>query len=185
MTEVAVARVRLLVLPYASLQGESLVQLLVNELGSARWSRFAAAVAFAKHSGNYVEFLDALRKFSEAGNTVELTFGGNTFGAEAAGSEYEAIESLLRELQKTTDTKIFLYREAARTFHPKIYLFDNNKDLTALLVVGSSNWTDGGLRDNVEANVVIDLDLTKKDQKTLHQQVRSYFEDFWQEKQGP
>lgn len=180
--ETALAKVRLLILPYASEQGCSLAQLLVKELESGRWCRFTAAVAFTKESGNYVEFLNSLRRFAKAGNRVELTFGANTFGAEAAGSEYGAVESLLKQLEKTGNTNIFLYREGVRTFHPKIYLFDDETRLAALLIVGSSNWTDGGLRDNVEASVIIDLDLTKPDQKRLHRQVRRYFEDYWQER---
>src|SRR5260370_32299564 len=75
MPEIAMAKVRLLVLPYGSAQAGSLVELLVSELNGGRWSRFAAAVAFARQSANYVEFLDALEKFAAAGNRVDLTFG--------------------------------------------------------------------------------------------------------------
>lgn len=182
MSETAIAKVRLLVLPYASDQGESLVQLLVTELNSGRWSRFAAAVAFVKQSGNYIEFVDALRKFARSGNHVELTFGANTFGAEAAGSEYQAIESILKQLQETGNASIFLYREKPRTFHPKVYLFDNVSGGAALLIVGSSNWTDGGLTDNVEASILVELDLTKEDQQKLYEEARAYFVDYWQER---
>ena len=137
-------------------------------------------MAFAKHSANYPDLLQALTDFAKGGNAVELTFGANTFGAESASSEYEAIDTLLTQLDAMPNARLFLYRERTRTFHPKVYLFDNDKTKLALFVVGSSNWTDGGLRDNVEANIVVELDLTKRDQRKLHGELRSYIESFWQ-----
>jgi HKD family nuclease len=181
MTEAALAKIRLLILPYPGGEPGSVAELLIKELKSGRWSRFAAAVAFAKHSGNYVELLAAMRAFAQAGNRIELTFGANMFGPEAAATDYEAIATLLARLEDTGNATVYLYRDRQRTFHPKVYLFDNEKKETALLIVGSSNWTDGGLHNNVEANLIVDLDLTDSDERNLFKELRTYFQTYWQE----
>jgi phosphatidylserine/phosphatidylglycerophosphate/cardiolipin synthase-like enzyme len=175
------AEIRFLILPYAGEQRGTLLDLLIAELRSGNWSRFSAAVAFAKQSGNYVELLEAMAAFAEAGNTIELTFGANTFGAEAAGSDYEAISTLLNRLRKYQNATCHLYREKSRTFHPKIYLLDNEKSGRALVVIGSSNWSAGGFHDNVEASVVVELDLAQPGHREGYVQLRDYFTNYWQE----
>jgi hypothetical protein len=94
--------VELLILPYASAAGRSLLQVLIEELRQGTWSRFQAAVAFAKASGNFPDLLDALRAFAEAGGRVELTFGADIFSGESRGSDLEAIEELVESLDETT-----------------------------------------------------------------------------------
>jgi HKD family nuclease len=61
---------------------------------------------------------------------------------------------------------MFLYhdKKRSRTFHPKIYLFSNVPNNNALLIIGSSNWSAGGFHDNIEANVIIELDLKDAEQ---------------------
>lgn len=175
------AETKFLILPYAGEQQNTLLHLLIGELKSGKWSRFSAAVAFARQSGNYVELLEVMAAFAEAGNTIELTFGANTFGAEAAGSEYEAIAALLRRLGKRRNVRCHLYREKSRTFHPKIYLLDNEKAGRALVVIGSSNWSAGGFHDNVEANVVVELDFARPGHREGFVELRDYFVTYWQE----
>ena len=46
-------------------------------------------------------------------------------------------------------------------FHPKIYLAKNAVE--ARIVLGSANLTRGGLNSNIEASVIMRLDLTKED----------------------
>lgn len=125
-------------------------------------------------------FVDAIASFAKSGRVVELTLGANTFGSESAGSDYEAIETLVTKLEGVASARLFLYREKTRTFHPKIYLFDNEKTRRALIILGSSNWTDGSLTNNVEANLIVELDLRKKDQRRLHAELRGYFSKYWQ-----
>lgn len=171
----------ILVLPYAGEQQQTVLHLLVGELKSGKWKTFAAAVAFAKASGNYQELLDALLEFDKSGGTIELTFGADTFGAEARGSEYQAIETLTTTLAKGKNTKLFLYHEESRTFHPKLYLFANEDERRALVIVGSSNWSAGGFHDNIEVNVVMRLDLSRADHRASYQALRDYFTTYWQE----
>ncbi len=50
-------------------------------------------------------------------------------------------------------------------FHPKIYMSHNSNE--ARLVVGSANLTRGGLCENIEASVILDLELDNPDDRDL------------------
>jgi|GEM_PF-1894042 len=120
--------VELIILPYGEETKSTLVDILIREFKDTKWNLFIAAVAFARTSGNIPELLDALYEFAERGGSVEMTFGANTF-AEGDGSDYEAIETLLKELSGYPNVRLYLYNEQERppyrTFHPKVYLFAN------------------------------------------------------------
>ena len=153
---------------------------LTAELNGGRWTRFRAAVAFARSSGNDGELIEALKSFSESGGVIGLTFGADTFAGETKGSDYEAVERVLTSVAPET-TRVHLYHEQGRTFHPKVYLFDNSEKQQALLIVGSSNWGEGGLVTNVEANVAVHLDLSKSSHADLYAKVDDCFEVYWSE----
>ena len=56
--------------------------------------------------------------------------------------------------------RVFVYhKHHLQTFHPKVYLFDDGQDppQEAALLVGSSNLTGGGLYQNIEGNLAVDL----------------------------
>lgn len=173
----------LLFLPYAARDDRSLVQVLVEQLEKGVWDRFRAAVAFANRSGNFPRLIKALQDFAEGGGTIDLTFSADDFGHSFA-SEYEAIEELLRKFEDYPSASVYLYRSQDSSnppwsFHPKVYLFSN--DDRALLIVGSSNWGQGGMAYNVEANVLLRLDKSEDDHRARLEQVENYFNSYWQE----
>ena len=159
-------RTELIILPYSGADGRTILHLLIRELTNDRWTRFQSAVAFAKRSGNYRELLESMSTFLNKGGTIEMTFGADVFGSDVRGSELEAIETLLNEFKDHANARMFLYhdKKRSRTFHPKIYLFSNVPNNNALLIIGSSNWSAGGFHDNIEANVIIELDLKDAEQ---------------------
>ena len=172
------AYIEFIVLPYDSASGASMLARLISELNSGTWTRFRAAVAFARSSGNDADLLEALEDFANGGGVVSLTFGADTFAGNAKGSDYDAIQEILDSLD-STPAQLHLYHEDSRTFHPKVYLFDNNVDRKALLIVGSSNWGQGGLVNNVEANVAVHLDLSKESHEVVYDRVVECFEVYW------
>ena len=174
------AKVEILLLPYDSAHGASLLARLSSELESGAWQRFRAAVAFARSSGNDERLLSALKGFADGGGEIGVTFGADTFAGDAKGSDYEAIYQLLTSLESTT-AKIHLYHEPGRTFHPKVYLFDNDTNQKALLIVGSSNWGEAGLVANVEANIAVHLDLSVEAHGETYNRVVKCFEQYWSE----
>lgn len=177
------ADIEILILPYAGATGDTLVHRLVAEFNSSKWKEFRAAIAFGKTSGNYTELLDAMVGFMEGGGVVEMTFGADIFGLEVRGTEYDAVETWLTRFKDYPSAKIFLYHDnkPSRTFHPKVYLFANEETHTAMIILGSSNWSAGGFHDNVEANLIVHLDLKKNDNRKLYDDLNRYFVEYWQE----
>jgi HKD family nuclease len=171
----------IIVLPYDAALRTSLAERLVAELKSSNWTRFRAAIAFAKTSGNYETLLTALSEFAEEGNQITLTFGADTFGKNTKGSDFEALQTLITRLGDYPKVFIHLYHEKNRTFHPKIYLFDSEESKRALLIIGSSNWSQGGMLTNVEASALIHLDLSDEEHLTTFEKMEFYFNEYWSE----
>lgn len=63
---------------------------------------------------------------------------------------------------------------AGGVFHPKCYLFSMNNGITNA-IVGSSNFTHGGLSNNTEANLLI----TAKNTEAAIEEIRSLVENSW------
>jgi HKD family nuclease len=173
-------KAELLLFPYDAAESKSLFHRLIAELSSGGWARLRAAVAFARVSGNSIELLDALVDFASSGRTVSLTFGADTFGADA-GSDLQAIEQLVSRFEPYPNATVHLYHESSRTFHPKIYLFDQDENEKALLVIGSSNWSYGGLADNVEGNILLHLSLDIGEDRGIYDRLVYSFENYWTE----
>ncbi len=116
----------------------SLASRLEEDLSRASVAR--VAVAFAKQSALKEV---GLEDWCRSGRRLELI----------AGTDFALTElELLRRMEATehADCRVF-HSLAGRAFHPKMYLFDQGDRHVAY--VGSSNFTSGGLRHNVEANV--------------------------------
>jgi HKD family nuclease len=64
---------------------------------------------------------------------------------------------------------------ASLVFHPKIYYAQGTK--TARLMVGSANLTTGGLNNNIEASVILDLNLAARDDKRIARFIEHLFKD--------
>ncbi|HZQ47597.1 MAG TPA: phospholipase D-like domain-containing protein [Verrucomicrobiae bacterium] len=175
------ANAELIFLPYGEETQSTMVDVLIRELNDSKWTSFIAAVAFARSSGNIPELVAALNAFAKRGCAIEMTFGANTF-AEGEGSDYEAIELLLNELSEHANVKLYLYNEQPnRTFHPKLYLFANANE--AALIIGSSNWTQGGLQRNVEVNVLLRLSLDDPEQRAAYEKTVEIYKKYWRETQ--
>ena len=103
-------------------------------------------VAWARRSG--VGLLHAA--LGESLRNVDVIVGMANRGTSA-----EAL-ALLRSLAR----RVFVYhKHHLQTFHPKVYLFDDGQSppSDAVLLVGSSNLTGGGLYQNIEGNLALAL----------------------------
>lgn len=175
------AEVELLVLPYSAATGLSVLHRLVTELESGAWERFWCAVAFGKQTGNFPALLTALKQFVDSGGEASITFGADVFSGQAKGTDYDAVHALLTTLDASPTFSLHLYHEVGRTFHPKVYLFDNATTEKALAIIGSSNWSDGGLVNNVEANTLVHLDLSDNSHGNFHEDLVKLFHEYWRE----
>ncbi len=79
-------------------------------------------------------------------------------------------------LALSTFDRVYLFHDGSRTFHPKLYAIENQRQ--ARLIIGSSNVTEGGLFDNFEASVELDLDRTSSEDEKLRSQARTYYDTF-------
>jgi len=79
--------------------------------------------------------------------------------------------------------EVFVFKNAIRsTFHPKIYLFRN--DRAAELLVGSGNLTEGGLFTNYEGSLRVSLDLTDATQTSVLTKVEGVLDQWKDETTG-
>ncbi len=120
------------------------------------------AVAFVKYSGLQL-IASALDKCLEDGGEIEFIVGLDFHTTDA--------QSLRILNQKTADTnrfRLYCYSDPSddtNVYHPKLYLFNTRHWLKS--VIGSSNLTRGGLKDNVEINAILDFDLEDENAQTL------------------
>ena len=91
-------------------------------------------------------------------------------GMANRGTSAEALGHLRR-----LSRRVFVYhKHHLQTFHPKVYLFDDGggPHLHAALLVGSSNLTGGGLYQNIEANLALDLSpFDREDHRVIYDSV--------------
>lgn len=132
------------------------------------WTCFRAAIAFVKRSGTK-HVAAALTEFARS-NRVEIIVG-----IDLRGTSQEGLQDLLHAVG-TTGQVIVFHNRLALTFHPKVYVFKT--DLSADLLVGSGNLTEGGLFTNYEASLRLQLDLTDAAQRVVLKSVEDVL-DTW------
>lgn len=124
-----------------------------QELANATQARIA--VAFMKYSGLKV-IENSLQNCLEKKGNVEIIAG-----LDFKTTDPQAIKFLIN-LKKSNPSLIFFCfgdKQKNKTdivFHPKIYLFNKNKETTS--IIGSTNLTGGGLLSNFEVNTIITED---------------------------
>ena len=129
---------------------------LTQNLDDPKWTAFRASVAFVKRSGT--DFIhEALTAFA-AVNSVNVSIG-----LDHGGSSVEGFNHLLNAI--VPNGSLWVYKNNASTYHPKVYLFKNRTN--ADLIVGSGNLTKGGLYENAEMGVRLQLDLTDAKQNAF------------------
>lgn len=120
-----------------------------QELQNAMTARMA--VAFVKYSG--IKIIEqALKNCLKNNGSIEIIAGLDFKTTDPLAMRY-----LIQVQRQTANLKFYCYGDRGENktsiiFHPKIYLFQNKKEMTG--IVGSTNLTKGGLLTNFEANVI-------------------------------
>lgn len=138
-----------------------------NALSSGEWSHLHAAIAFVKTSGTRHISAD-LARFGDGGAIVRLAVG-----VDAQGSSKEGLQMLL-DHQRGNSRITVVHNENDSTFHPKLWLFEN--DEAGELLIGSGNLTGGGLFTNYEALLRIRLERSHKEDAEVLSSVRKVLE---------
>lgn len=119
---------------------------IIDSLESKKYSLFNAFVAFVS-TGGLKNIIDQMLAFREAGGKIKLYLGVNL-----NATSKEALEKLLEYKIES----YVVYSPNNIIYHPKIYAFEG--DETTRAIIGSSNLTESGLFQNIEASVCIDFE---------------------------
>lgn len=118
---------------------------IIDSLESENYNSFNAFVAFVS-TGGLKNIIDQLLAFKAEGGEIKLYLGVNL-----NATSKEALEQLLEH-----DIESYvIYSPNNIIYHPKIYAFEGNA--TKRAIIGSSNLTESGLFQNIEASVCVDF----------------------------
>ncbi|WP_424947506.1 phospholipase D-like domain-containing protein [Candidatus Spongiihabitans sp.] len=139
-------------------------------LKNGKYTDFKVAVAYSRNSG-ISRIYNELAEFSNNGGTTSVIAG-----IDQGNTSYQA----LINLKTFAKDNLFIHhdRNLAITFHPKIYMF-GNKEIEKI-IVGSSNFTAGGLFLNYEANIGVTID-DSKNALNFQKQVIRYWDELLKE----
>lgn len=119
---------------------------IIDSLESNDYNSFNAFVAFVSSSG-LNNIIDQLLAFKNDGREIKLFLGVNL-----NATSKEALDILL---ENDIESYVF-YSPNNIIYHPKIYVFKGDESKRA--IVGSSNLTESGLFQNVEASICVDFE---------------------------
>jgi HKD family nuclease len=119
--------------------------LIIDSLGDMNYNTFNAFVAFVS-IGGINNIIDQLRAFKARGGVIRLYIG-----VDLNATSKEALEKLI-ELEIET---YIVFSPNNILYHPKIYIFQG--ETLSRAVVGSSNFTERGLFQSIEASVCVDF----------------------------
>ncbi len=123
------------------------------------------ATAFLTNGG-YDIVSEEILTFTKKGGRIRLIVD--------VTSGYTDYNSILEFATLTGDCKCKIFHSEKGVFHPKFYIFRQNDKCRVLL--GSSNLTNGGLRKNIEANLL--LNNSPEYINVLHD-INQYFDELW------
>lgn len=119
---------------------------IIDSLESEKYNSFHAFVAFVS-TGGLKNIIDEMLAFRAAGGAIKLYLGVNL-----NATSKEALEKLLEhEIESYV-----VYSPNNIIYHPKIYAFEG--DDTTRAIIGSSNLTESGLFQNIEASICVDFE---------------------------
>ncbi|HTB52904.1 MAG TPA: phospholipase D family protein [Ferruginibacter sp.] len=136
---------------------------LIKYLNQRNFHSFTGISAFASEAGIF-----GLSRHIQTAKTVFKNLSLIT-GIDQEGTSKEALKEILN---LNINSHIF-YQNEAPIFHPKIYLFEGDKEIK--LIVGSSNLTRRGLFTNVESSLLIEFDITDKEGASLLTNLKTYY----------
>jgi len=145
-------------------------QEFVNEIRKSilEYKKIRIAVAFVKEDG-YSEIAESLKKALSNGCEIEFIVGAST---ELGITDSGVLDRLL-ELKKKYKKRFLVKFYNNAGFHPKLFIF-RKKDAVKI-IIGSSNLTGGGVRNNVEANVIIKTTQKHNIFKTVMNEFNNWF----------
>jgi|GEM_PF-4275986 len=118
---------------------------LSNQISKSKDLKFA--VAFAKESG-YNLIRSKLQRQLNKGAKCDFVVGISSYGI----TDCEVLKDLLKTSNSNNRLRARSFNDEG--FHPKLFIFSRGK--LARIIIGSSNLTGGGIKENVEANLLVE-----------------------------
>jgi len=148
---------------FESISENSVGNLLLKFLSETKFHSFTGISAFASEAGiiGLAENITSAKKRFRNLNLI--------VGIDQSGTSKEA----LFEINNLKINSFIFYQIESPIFHPKIYLFEGNKDVK--LILGSSNLTARGLFGNIESSLLIEFPVNDKDGKKLLTELKHYY----------
>lgn len=157
---------RVLLQPYEGTLGDT----LNNMIRFSEYKHLYISCAYAKFSG-ISRLKESIDEFKSKGGKLFCFIG-----IDQHNTSYEAL-CMLRAL--SDELYIVHNSNLSHTFHPKIYMMDNNSNNnTAWMAIGSNNLTAGGLYINYEACSINTLDLNKNNDNKTYTSTLNVFDRF-------
>jgi len=138
----------------------------LKALLNQRFDTFYLVVAYVRSSG-VAHLQSSLERFRASGGRVKAVVGVD---------QNTSVQGLRLLLPLCDEVFVFHNRNAESTFHPKIYAFER-KD-RAVVFVGSSNLTGGGLYTNYETNCYFEYDLAIPHESDSFSRFKQMFESY-------
>ena len=121
---------------------------MLEGLQNPSYLQLDIVTAWAKRSGLRL-LEDSLNDFRNRGGHIRSIVGISSGGATRQGLEM---------IMQTSSESYVFHDPSGRTFHPKYYLFVGEEE--AFAIIGSNNLTSGGLVENYETALRVELDLS-------------------------
>jgi len=135
-------------------------KILINELsqGIINSNDVRIAVAFVSKRGIKLIY-DSIDYALNKGASFEFLVG-----LDMQTTEPEALYFIynLSKINNKITLLCYASLEPSSIYDPKIYLLKNEENRKAISIVGSSNLTEGGLKKNIEVNLVIEADINQE-----------------------
>lgn len=148
--------------------GSKLLGNLALKNNSTQFDTFYISVAYARKSG-VSQIQDALNLFRARGGRVKAIVG--------IDDGHTSKDGLIMLAESADELYIYHNNRPYQTFHPKLYAFEK-KGQKAVVFVGSSNLTQGGLLSNYEVSTETHLDLTNNNEMKQFQEIEALIQHF-------
>ena len=114
------------------------------------------AVAFVS-IGGFLLLKSSFQQCLERNGHIEFLVG-----LDLSTTDPQALQALYEMSQINSNVSFYCFSELGlgAIYHPKLYIA--NLNATTAIVVGSSNLTEGGLKGNVEVNILIEADVREE-----------------------
>ena len=141
---------------------------LAKSFDSKYFDNFIGFVAFAAVSG-IDTILEKVRIAKSKYKNLRFYIG-----VDNKGTSKEALELLVKE---NIETYIYHRNEDYITYHPKLFLFEGEK--FSRVIIGSSNLTRSGFKNNIEASIQLDFRAnTDRQGNKLLIEIKEYYNKF-------